>query len=292
MTHRREQQVLTICGCEYHAELYVIPMRDIAIILGMDWLSNHGAQIDCGENTVSIRNLDGGRIVYQGDKHTKLEAEIQLNSMKEVRIEDIPVVREFQDVFPAELPGMPPDREIEFTIDLIPGTSPIAQQPYRMGPKELVELKEQIDELEEKGFIRESVSPWGTPVIFVDKRDGGRRMCGDYRNLNNVTIKNKYPLPRIQDLFDQVKGAGVFSKIDLRSGYHQIKIKEEDIPKTAFVSRYGHHEYLVVPFGLTNAPAIFMNLNNIFMPYLDKFGAVFIDDILVYSKDKSHMKNI
>ena len=109
---------------------------------------------------------------------------------------------------------MPPEREIEFTIDLIPEISPLAQQPYWMGPKELVELKEQMDELHEKGFIRESVSPWGTPVIFVDKRDGGRRMCGDYRNLNNVTIKNKYPLPRIQDLFDQVKGAGVFSKID------------------------------------------------------------------------------
>jgi hypothetical protein len=112
-------------------------------------------------------------------------------------------------------------------------------------------------------------------------------MCGDYRNLNNVTIKNKYPLPRIQDLFGQVKGAGVFSKIDLRSGYHQIKIKEEDIPKTTFVTRYGHHEYLVVPFGLTNAAAIFMNLmNKIFMKYLDKFVIVFIDDILVYSKDQ------
>jgi hypothetical protein len=140
-----------------------------------------------------------------------------------------------------------------------------------MGPKELEELKAQIDELEEKRSIRESVSPWGTPVIFVEKRDRGRRMCGDYRNLNNVTIKNKYPLPRIQDLFDQVKGAGVFSKIDLRSGYHQIKIKEEDILKTSFVSRYGHYEYLVVPFGLSNAPAIFMNLmNKIFMKYLDK----------------------
>jgi hypothetical protein len=183
---------------------------------------------------------------------------------------------------------MPPDREIEFTIDLIPGTSPIAQAPYKMGLKELVELKAQLDELEEKGFIRESISPWGTPVIFVDKRDGGRIMCRDYHNLNNVTIKNKYPLPRIQDLFDQVKGAGVFSKIDLRLGYHQIKIKEEDILKIAFVSRYGHHEYLVVPFGLTNAPAIFMNLmNKIFMPYLDKFVIVFIDDILVYSKDEA-----
>jgi hypothetical protein len=151
-----------------------------------------------------------------------------------------------------------------------------------------------LDELEQKGFIQESISPWGTPVIFVDKCDGGRRMCGEYRNLNNVTIKNKYPLPRIQDLFDQVRGAGVFSKIDLRSGYHQIKIKKEDVPKTAFVSRYGHHEYLVIPFGLTNAPAIFMNLmNKIFMPYLDKFVILFIDNILIYSKDKEeHAKHL
>ncbi|KAK1630543.1 hypothetical protein QYE76_004858 [Lolium multiflorum] len=241
----------------------------------------------------SDQTVLGGRIVFQGDRYSELEIGLELNSLKEVRIEDIPVVNEFKDVFPKELPGMPPDREIEFTIDLIPGTAPIAQPPYKMGPKELVELKAQIDELEQKGFIQESVSPWGTPVIFVDKRDGGKRMCGDYRNLNNVTIKNKYPLPRIQDLFDQVQGAGVFS-IDLRSGYHQIKIKKEDVPKTAFVSRYGHHEYLVVPFGLTNAPAIFMNLmNKIFMKYLDKFVIVFIDDILIYSKDKEeHAKHL
>ncbi|KAK1646968.1 hypothetical protein QYE76_064773 [Lolium multiflorum] len=269
-------------------------MKDISVILGMDWLTENGAVINCGDKTVSLRNSIGGQIVFQGDKYTQLEIGLELNSLKEVKIEDIPVVNEFQDVFPKELPGMPPDREIEFTIDLIPGTAPIAQPPYKMGPKELVELKAQIDELEQKGFIQESVSPWGTPVIFVDKRDGGRRMCGDYRNLNNVTIKNKYPLPRIQDLFDQVQGAGVFSKIDLRSGYHQIKIKKEDVPKTAFVSRYGHHEYLVVPFGLTNAPAIFMNLmNKIFMKYLDKFVIVFIDDILIYSKDKEeHAKHL
>jgi hypothetical protein len=134
-----------------------------------------------------------------------LEIGLELNSPKEVKIEEIPVLNEFQDVFPKELSGMPPDRKIEFTIDLIRGTTPIAQPTYKMGPKDLLDLK--AHELEQKGFIQESVSPWGTPVIFVDKRDGGNMMCGDYRNLNNITIKNKYPLPRIQDLFDQVQVA-------------------------------------------------------------------------------------
>ncbi|KAK1632407.1 hypothetical protein QYE76_006722, partial [Lolium multiflorum] len=288
VTHTKQGQVIMINKCAFDADLFILPMKDIDVILGMNWLEANGALIDCVNKTVSLKSPDGSRMIYQGDKHTQIEVELQLNSMKEVKLEDIPIVNEFQDVFPQELLGMPPDREIEFTIDLIPGIAPIAKAPYKMGPKELKELKEQLDDLEQKGFIQESVSPWGSPVIFVDKRDGGRRMCGDYMNLNNVTIKNKYPLPRIQDLFDQVRGAGVFSKIDLRSGYHQIKIKKEDVPKTAFVSRYGHHEYLVVPFGLTNAPAIFMNLmNKIFMPYLDKFVIVFIDDILIYSKDKA-----
>jgi hypothetical protein len=269
-------------------------MKDMAVILGMDWLEENGAQIDYKEKTVSLRSPGGGRIVYQGDRHAHIEVHLQLNALNEAKLEDILVVNEFQDVFPQELLGMPPDKEIEFTIELILGTTPISQAPYKVGPKELVELKEQLDELEWKRFIQESISHWGTPMIFVDKRDGGRRMCGEYRNLNNVTIKNKYPLPRIQDLFDQVKRVRVFSKIDLRSGYHQIKIKKEDVPKTAFVSRYGHHEYLVVPFGLTNASAIFMNLmNKIFMPYLDKFVIVFIDDILIYSKDKEeHAKHL
>jgi hypothetical protein len=137
-----------------------------------------------------------------------------------VKLEQKPVVKEFVDVFPQELQGIPPDKEIEFTIDLIPGTSPIAQPPYQTRPKELVELKEHVDELVNKGFVRECISPWGAPVIFVDKRDGGRRMCGDYRNLNNLSIKNKYPLPRVQGLFDQVQRARVFLKIDLRSGYY------------------------------------------------------------------------
>ena len=156
-----------------------------------------------------------------------------------------------------------------------------------MAPAELRELKALLQELLNKGFIRPSASPWGAPVLFVKKKDGSFRMCIDYRQLNKVTIKNKYPLPRIDDLFDQLQGACVFSKIDLRSGYHQLKMRATDVPKTAFRTRYGHYEFVVMSFGLTNAPAAFMSLmNGIFKPYLDLFVIVFIDDILVYSKSK------
>jgi hypothetical protein len=180
---------------------------------------------------------------------------------------------------------MPPDRDIEFVIDLIPGTSPIAKRPYRMAAPELAELKKQLRELQRSGFIRPSSSTWGAPVLFVEKKDKNLRMCVDYRSLNEVTIKNKYPLPRIDDLFDQLKGAKYFSKVDLRSEYHQLKIRESDIPKTAFVTHYRQYEFIVMSFGLTNAPAYFMNLmNKVFMEELDKFVVVFIDDILVYSK--------
>ena len=182
---------------------------------------------------------------------------------------------------------MPPDREIEFIIELVPGTAPIYKRPYRMDANRLAELKDQIQDLLDKGYIRPCTSPWGAPLIFVPKKDGGTRMCVDYRALNEVTIKNKYPLPRIEDLFDQLKGACVFSKIDLRSGYHQLKIRASDIPKTAFVSRYGLYEYTVMSFGLTNAPAYFMYLmNKVFMDYLDKFVVVFVDDILVFSRSE------
>jgi hypothetical protein len=195
------------------------------------------------------------------------------------------VVQDYPDVFLEELPGMPPDRDIEFLIELLPVTPPILKRPYRMPVNELVELKNQIAELQAKGFIRPSSSPWGAPVLFVKKNDGTQRMCADYRSLNEVTIKNKYPLPRIEDLFDQKKGASVFSKIDLRSGYHQLKIQESNIPKTAFCTRYGLYEYIVMSFGLTNAPAYFMYLmNKVFMEYLDRFVVVFIDDIQIFSK--------
>ncbi|KAG8480886.1 hypothetical protein CXB51_025570 [Gossypium anomalum] len=175
------------------------------------------------------------------------------------KVESTPVVCEFSDVFPEELPGLPPIREVEFGIELVPGTTPILIAPYRMALTELKELKSQLQELTGQGFARPSFSPWGAPVLFVKKKDGTMRMCIDYRQLNKVTIKNKYPLPRIDDLFDQLKGSTVFSKIDLRSGYYQLQVKDSDIPKTAFRTRL----------------------------YLDQFVVVFIDDILIYSRNES-----
>jgi hypothetical protein len=172
-----------------------------------------------------------------------------------VQLEDIPVVCEYPDVFPDDLPGMPLDRDVDFVIELQPGTTRISKRPYRIQPKELAELKVQLQELLDKGYICPSSSPWGSPALFVKKKDGSLRMCVDYRPLNAVTIKNKYPLPRIDVLFDQLAGAKVFSKIDLRSSYHQIQIRASDVLKTAFSTRYGLYEFLVMSFGLTNAPA-------------------------------------
>jgi hypothetical protein len=204
------------------------------------------------------------------------------------------MAQEYPDVFPEDLPGIPPDRDIEFIIELLPVTPPISKRPYKMLVNELVELKKQIAKLQSKGFICPSSSHWGAPVLFVEKKDGTQWMCVDYRSLNEVTIKNKYPLLRIEDLFDQMKGASVFSKIDLRSGYHQLKIRESDIPKTVFCTRYGLYEYTVMSFGLTNALAYFMYLiNKVFMEYLDKFVVVFIDDILIFSKtEEEHEKHL
>ncbi|GJU64112.1 putative reverse transcriptase domain-containing protein [Tanacetum coccineum] len=218
-------------------------------------------------------------------------------SRKRKQIEDVPIVRDFPEVFPEDLPGLPPARPVEFQIDLIPGAAPVARAPYRLAPSEMKELSEQLQELSDKGFIRPSSSPWGAPVLFVKKKDGSFRMCIDYRELNKLTVKNRYPLPRIDDLFDQLQGSSIYSKIDLRSGYHQLRVRDQDIPKTAFRTRYGHYEFQVMPFGLTNAPAVFMDLmNRVCKPYLDKFVIVFIDDILIYSKDEreheEHLKAI
>jgi hypothetical protein len=220
-----------------------------------------------------------------------------LNQLDATSTRDIRTITEFPDVFLEELPGMPLDREIKFVIELVPGTAPIFKRPYRMATNQLAELKEQLQELLDKGYIRPSASPWGAPIIFVPKKDGKQRMCVDYRSLNEVTIKNKYPLPRIDDLFDQLMGACVFSKIDLRSGYHQLKIRSSDIPKTTFITWYGLYEYMVMSFGLTNAPVYFVYLmNKVFMEYLDKFVVVFIDDILICSKNEEehdeHLRSV
>jgi hypothetical protein len=219
---------------------------------------------------------------------------VQAKPETRAKIEDIPILCHYSDVF-SEFTGLPPNCEVEFSIDLVPGTQPIHKAPYRMAPTELRELKEQLQELLDRGFIRPSGSSWGVPVLFVKKKDGSMRMCIDYRELNRVTIKNKYPLPRIDDLFDQLKGASIFSKIDLLSGYHQLRVQEVDIPKTAIRTRYGHYEFLVMLFGLTNALSVFMDLmNRVFQEYLDSFGLLFIDDIMVYSTDyakhEGHLK--
>jgi hypothetical protein len=266
-------------------DLIILGLECMDVILGMDWMNRHMVVLDISERMVEINSPIVGATTLS------LPFKDGVNPCSYVAItsqlQEIPVVREFADVFPDELPGMPPDKDVEFVIELQPGTTPISKRPYHMPPKELAELKTQLQELLDKGCIRPSSSPWGCPTLFVKKKDSSLRLCVDYRPLNAVTIKNKYPLPCIDVLFDQLARAKVFSKIDLRSGYHQKKIRPCDIPKTAFSTRYVLCEYLVMSFGLTNAPTYFMYLMNfVFMTELDKFAALFIDDILIYSNNE------
>jgi hypothetical protein len=176
-------------------------------------------------------------------------------------LEDHPTLREYKDVFPEEVPGLPPRRDIEFSIELASGAVPVSRTPYRMSTPELVELKLQLKEMMDRGYIWPSVSPWGAPVLFVKKKDGTLRLCIDYRQLNKATIKKKYPLPMIDDLFDQLGGASIFSKIDSRYGYHQVRIKGEDIPKNAFRTRYGHYEFVVSAIWVNQCPYHFYVLD-------------------------------
>ncbi len=278
-------------GLEFLANPILLKSSNIDLILGMDWLKAHTASIVCATKTVHLLHPSDELVSYHAHLVRNAEARLYalnaLNASPLEGIENIPVVREFQDVFPEELPGIPPARAVEFVIDLVPGTTPIAKRPYKMPPHELLELKQEIDNSLRLGFIRPSSSAWGAPSLFVKKKDGTNRLVQDYRPINQATILNKYPLPRINDLYDQLAGSTVFSKLDLRLGYHQIRVRKEDIPKTAFVTRYGSYEYTVMSFGLTNAPATFSRLMNyIFMDYLDKFVVVYLDDILVFSKNK------
>jgi hypothetical protein len=278
------QVLVTLAGRDFPTNMIVLKGQDIDVILGMNWLARHKATLNTDQRTIRLSH-NQEEIFLSIPIPTKTTGRVYEAIIPEIK--DITVVCEFPDVFPEDLPGLPPERDVEFVIELKPGTAPISRRSYRMPPNELAELKIQLQDLLEKGFIRPSSSPWGCPAIFVKKKDQTLQMCVDYRPLNEVTIKNKYPLPRIVILFDQLTGARVFSKIDLRSGYHQIRIRPEDIPKTAFTTRYGLFEYLVMSFGLTNAPVHFTySMNSVFMPKLDKFVVVFVDDILIYSKNE------
>nr|GEW03027.1 putative reverse transcriptase domain-containing protein [Tanacetum cinerariifolium] len=282
------------------------------VVIGMDWLSKYHAKILYDEKVVHIP-IGGETLIRRGDRSKNrlnliscikskrymsrgcqifmIQVMEKKKSDKKI-IEDIPVVKEFPDVFPEDLPGLPPIRQVEFQIDLIPGAAPVARAPYRLAPLEMQELSNQLQELIDQGFIRPSTSPWGAPVLFIKKKYESFRMCINYWDLNKLTINNCYPLPRIDDLFDQLQGSSVYSKIDLRLGYHQLRVRDEDIPKTAFRTRYEHYEFQVMPFALTNAPAVFMDLmNRVCKPYLDKFVIVFIDDILLYSRNEEEHAN-
>ncbi|GJU14924.1 putative reverse transcriptase domain-containing protein [Tanacetum coccineum] len=308
----------------FNIDLIPVPLGSFDVIIGMDWLTMYHGVIICDEKIVRVP-FGREMLIFQGNGNNQRE-ESRLNiisctkaqeylskgcdvflahiTTKEAkdnsegkRLEDVPIVRDFPEVFPKDLPGIPPARQVEFQIDLVPGAAPVARAPYRLAPSEMKEMAKELQELFDKGFIRPNSSPWGASVLFVKKKDRSFRMCIDYQELNKLTVKNRYPLPRINDLFDQLQGSSIYSKIDLGSDYHQLRVREEDIPKIAFMTRFGHYEFQVMPFGLTNAPAVFMDLmNQVCKPYLDKFMIVFIDDILIYSKNKEeheeHLKLI
>jgi hypothetical protein len=255
-------------------DLLLLDLGGMDVLLGMDWMTRHRVSLDIPSRAMEIDSPDHEPTIICLPQWECSNS--YAYAIEGIKLKDIPIVCEYPD------------------IELQPGIAPISKRPYRMPPNKLAELKIQLQDLLDKGYIRPSASPWGCPALFVKKKDNSLRLCVDYHPLNAVTIKNKYPLPRIDILFDQLAGAKVFSKIDLRSDYHQIKIRSSDIPKTAFSPRYGLYEYLVMSFGLTNAPAYFMYLMNfVFMQELDKFVVVFIDDILIYSKNsEDHVKHL
>jgi hypothetical protein len=276
---------LDLGGRLFKVCLIVLDGQGIDVILGMGWMNRHNVMLDTVARMVHLDSPVHGSTTLKLSLHSVVSPSVHHTAAQ--NLEDIPVACEFPDVFSEDLPGMPPDRNVEFINELQPGTAPVSRRPYKMTPKELAELKVQLNELLGNGYIHPSSSPWGGPALFVKKKDQSLRLCVKYQPLNAVIIKNKYPLPHSDILFDQLTHARVFSKVDLRSGYQQIKIRPEDVPKTAFSTRYGLYKYLLVSFGLTNAPAHFMYLmNSVFMAELDKFVMVFIDNILIYSKSE------
>ncbi|GKD28696.1 putative reverse transcriptase domain-containing protein, partial [Tanacetum coccineum] len=265
----------------FNIDLMPVEMGSFDVIIGMDWLSRYQAVIISADKIIRIPWGRETLVIHGNGSNQGHETRLNIISCmktqkymlkgcevflahvttkesedksKKKQLKNVPIVRDFPKVFPDEFPGLPPNRQVVFQIDLIPGAAPVARAPYRLAPSEMKELSEQLKELSDKGFIRPSSSPWGAPVLFVKKKDGSFQMCINYQELNKLTVKNRYPLPRIDDLFDQLQGSNVYSKIDLRSGYHQLRVREEDILKTAFRTRYGHYEFQVMSFGLTNAP--------------------------------------
>ncbi|GJT68552.1 putative reverse transcriptase domain-containing protein [Tanacetum coccineum] len=231
----------------FNIDLMPVELGSFDVIIGMDWLRRCHAVIVCDEKLVQVP-YGNETLTFCGNKSSNgRESRLTVISCSKAQ--------EYMAKGCQDLPGLPPARPVEFQIDLIPGAAPVARAPYRLAPSEMKELSEQLQELSDKGFIRPSSSPWGAPVLFVKKKDGSFRMCIDYRELNKLIVKNRYPLPRIDDLFDQLQGSIIYSKIDLRSGYHQLRVRKQDIPKKAFRTRYGHYEFQVMPFGLTDAPA-------------------------------------
>src|SRR3981081_3153056 len=313
---------INIGGLAESVELAIIPLVGYDVILGTPWLQRHNPSINWTSYSISVNSngkqcelplanitdtpvvelvsaLQFKREVQHGEELylalVQSLAEHSNDSKAAINSDASTIINEFKQVFPEELPsGLPPSRDIDHRIDLVPGQASPSRPTYRMSQPEMDELKKQLTELMDKGYVQESKSPYGSPVLFVKKKDGSMRLCIDYRALNKITIKNKYPLPRIDELLDRLLGTKYFSKIDLRSGYHQVRIASEDIHKTAFSTRYGHYEFLVMPFGLTNAPATFMNLmQSVFSKYLDEFVIIFLDDILVYSKSfDEHLKHL
>ncbi|GJV98818.1 putative reverse transcriptase domain-containing protein [Tanacetum coccineum] len=285
---------LEIKGHVFDIDLIPFGHGSFDVIIGMDCLSNYKAEIIFHEKVVRIPLPDGKVLRVVGERLEEKARLLMSAKASDKKQEEIVVVRDFPKVFLDDLSGLPPIREIKFWIELILGATPIAKSPYRLAPSELEELSGQLKELQDKCFIQPSSLPWGASVLFVKKKDGSFRMCVNYRELNKLTVKNRYPLLRIDDLFDQLQGSQFFSKIDLRSGYHHLRVHEDDIPKTAFRTYYGHFKFTIMLFGLTNAPAIFMDLmNRVCRSYLDKFVIVFIDNILIYSKtQEEHVEHL
>ncbi|TYJ98787.1 putative Gag-pol protein [Cucumis melo var. makuwa] len=280
-----------LCNCEVLVEgisllvdLLPLELQRLDVILGMNFLFAHYASMDCHRKEVVLRKPGFAEVVFRGMR--KVVSRSLISVLKAEKLLRKGCTTFLSHIIVVQREKLKPEK--------VHVVKEFLDAPYIMAPSELKELKIQLQELVDKGYIRPSVSPWGAPVLFVKNKDGTLRLCIDYRQLNKVIIRNKYPLPRIDHLFDQLRGAALFSKIDLRSGYHQFKVRESDIAKIAFRTRYGHYEFRVMPFGLTNAPTVFMDLmNRIFHQYLDQFVIVFIDDILVYSVDReSHEEHM